>query len=109
MAINLRANRRGRIIVTGDLSADLRIPVDGIEDRFWINMSDGSRLLATPDHDGAYGFRLVDEGAALIRIDDDRVQVGWDVEWVALSGYYESAQRPPAHLRSLPLLDLIMS
>ncbi|GGE73581.1 hypothetical protein [Sphingomonas prati] len=98
MGIDIRPIRSDRIAVTGDIDVQLRIPDTGIEDRFWIATSDGSRILGTPDRHGRIGFRLVDEGAALVHITDDRIVMEWRMDWITIAGFYEGAQ--PRRTRS---------
>lgn len=105
MAIIMKADTHKRMVVSGDLIASLKMPLVGVEDRFWIALSDGSRILATPDMTGAYAFQLVDEGAAIVHIDGNRIDVEWGVDWVALSAFYDAVRRPPNEMAPLPLFD----
>ena len=105
MAIIMKADIHKRITISGDVTASLKIPLMGVEDRFWIALSDGSRILATPDMTGAYAFQLVDEGAAIVHIDGNRIDVEWRVDWVVLSAFYDAVRRPPNEMSPLPLFD----
>lgn len=105
MSVNLKVVEGERLLVSGSITSSLRLPIAGLEDRFWVSLSDGTRLLATPDASGAYGFRLFDEGAGIVRIDGASAVVEWDAEWVTVAGFYQAAERPPETPRPLPLFD----
>lgn len=95
-----------RLEVSGDIEAVLQVPFDD-DDRFLVGVSDGSLLLGTYDEQLRCTWSVVREGAAIVRIEGERVDLHWSVEWINV-GLYISAmidRSKPAPLPLFPELD----
>jgi len=95
-----------RLQVVGDIEAVLHVPFDD-DDRFLVGVSDGSLLLGTYDEQLRCAWSVAREGAALVRIEGECVDLHWSVEWINV-GLYSSAmidRSKPAPLPLFPELD----
>ena len=90
-----------RLEMSGDIEAVLQVPFDG-DDRFLVGISDGSLLLGTYDEHLRCVWSVAREGAAIVRIEGERVDLQWYVEWINV-GLYCSAMIDLSELAPLPL------
>lgn len=95
-----------RLQVGGDIVAVLYVPfVD--DDRFLVGISDGTLLLGTYNEQLRCTWSVAREGAALVRIEGERVDLQWSVEWINV-GLYSGAmidRSEPVPLPLFPELD----
>ncbi|WP_017671418.1 hypothetical protein [Blastomonas sp. AAP53] len=95
-----------RLQVSDDIEAVLHVPFDD-DDRFLVGISDGTLLLGTYDEQLRCTWSVVREGAAVVRIEGERVDLHWSVEWLNV-GLYSSAmidRSEPVPLPLFPDLD----
>lgn len=95
-----------RLQISGDIEAVLHVPFDD-DDRFLVGISDGTLLLGTYDEQLRCTWSVVGEGAAIVHIEGERVDLHWSVEWINV-GLYSSAmidRSEPAPLPLFPELD----
>ncbi|MGQ3177814.1 MAG: hypothetical protein ACT6R2_15665 [Blastomonas fulva] len=94
------------IQVSGDIQAVLQVPFDD-DDRFLVGISDGTLLVGTYDEKLRCAWSIVREGAAIMRIEGERVDIHWSVEWINV-GLYSGAmidRSEPSPLPLFPELD----
>ncbi|MDM7957028.1 hypothetical protein [Blastomonas sp.] len=89
------------IQVSGDIQAVLQVPFDD-DDRFLVGISDCTLLVGTYDEQLRCSWSVAREGAAIVRIQGERVDLHWSVEWINV-GLYNGAMIDRSELAPLPL------
>lgn len=89
------------IQVSGDIQAVLQVPFDDY-DRFLVGISDGTLLIGTYDDQLRCAWSVVREGAAIVRIKGERVDLRWSVEWLN-EGLFSGAMIDRSKTAPLPL------
>lgn len=106
MSITIEGQPGQRVGVTGDIATTLRVPFDEVEERFLLAASDGTlvegRLEAEDDR---YHFRVLVDGAGVVRIGRGELTLDWQVEWVTISPYSDGVLVERG-IEPLPLLEL---
>lgn len=90
-----------RLRVSGDIEAVLQVPFDD-DDRFLVGISDGTLLLGTYDEQLRCAWSVVREGASIVRIEGECVDLHWSVDWINV-GLYSCAMVDRSELAPLPL------
>lgn len=90
-----------RLHVSGDIETVLQVPFDD-DDRFFVGLGDGTLLLGTYDEELRCSWSIARDGAGIVRIESDRVNVEWAIEWVT-AGLYDPMLLEPAARAPLPL------
>lgn len=90
-----------RLQVSGDIETVLQVPFDD-DDRFFVGVSDGTLLLGTYDEELHCSWSIAREGAGIVRIESDRVNIEWAIEWVT-AGLFDPALLETVICAPLPL------
>lgn len=111
MAVTLRGvPLRERIEVSGDIQTTLQLPCDPDNETafYFLSFSDGTLILGSYDEERVYRFKPHIEGAGITTIrregEHDVIELGWNVEWVAISSDRECACLVPEPEEPLPVL-----
>ena len=92
-----------RLQVSGDIEAILHVPFDD-DDRFLVGVSDGTLLLGTYDEQLRCTWSVAREGAAIVRIEGECIDLHWSVEWINV-GLFSSATIDRPGPAPLPLFS----
>lgn len=95
MSVLIRGENRERLMVMGDIEAELRVP-DGADGQCWLSFSDGTLIEAAYGDDDDCRFAVTEEGAGITQIRresaGDVLRLDWRVEWVTVAAAANAAR-----------------
>lgn len=108
MSITIKAQPGQRLDVAGDIATVLRVPFDEVEERFLIAASDGTLIEGRLDgEEDRYEFRVVVDGAGMVRLGRGEFTLDWQVEWVTIAPFSDGALIARG-IEPLPLFELAL-
>lgn len=79
--------------LTGDIDTTLRLPYDvEQESRFFLAFSDGTLIEGDFGDEQLLAFRVAQEGAGIVRIEESSLRLDWNVEWATIAPFKAGAQ-----------------
>lgn len=110
MSVLICGENRERLMVMGDIEAELRVPADG-DGRCWLSFSDGTLIEAAYGDDDDCRFAVSEEGAGITQIrregGGDVLRLDWRVEWVTVAAAANAARASRAE--PMPVLPGLFS